>query len=160
MAVKSAPIQITDSIFLPNLFKTICGKMLSNLAISFTKWHTGMAYSCAHYQITFFSEWTGNMLLEVMALDMPPHTHTQNMAEFLKSSTSLCLTKLRKQANLEVFIINQEIWAGALVRFGTTCGEHAGLRLLVSPQKLAHSSHPSSVRLRGPDTMHCICNRR
>lgn len=76
MAVKSAPVQITDSIFLPDLFKTICGKMLSNLAISFTNWHTGMAYSCGHYQIaTFFSEWIGNMLREFMALDMPPQKH-------------------------------------------------------------------------------------
>lgn len=74
MAVKSAPVQITDSIFLPDLFKTICGKMLSNLAISFTNWHTNVWYGIQLWSLLdcdLFSEQTGNMLIEVMALDMP-----------------------------------------------------------------------------------------
>ena len=106
VAVKSAPVQITHSIFLPDLFKTICGKMLSNLAISFTNWHTGMAYSCGHYRIDLFFRTDRQYAHRGYGTG---HAPTKNMAEFLQSNTSLCLTKLRKQGNLEVLIINQEI---------------------------------------------------
>lgn len=80
--------------------------MVSNLAISFTNWHTGMAYSCGHYWIaTFFQN---RQAICSQSLWHWTCLH-KNMAEFLQSNTSLCLTKLRKQGNLEVLIINQEI---------------------------------------------------